>query len=115
MSDAAGHQRVPKEYLETLPLPLPLPPFEKQKRIVAVLDGAFEGLDGARMRREFNTLASHASTVLAEDPYSRHHQLTNFGVKLVNVSGAYLFNGPTAHQAASGLDYNVTSSWSYSS
>lgn len=35
-------------------LPLPLPPLEEQRRIVAILDEAFEGLDRARANAEAN-------------------------------------------------------------
>lgn len=35
-------------------LPIPLPPLEEQKRIVAILDEAFEGLDRARAHAEAN-------------------------------------------------------------
>jgi type I restriction enzyme S subunit len=52
MSGAVGHKRVPKEYLEMLPIPLP--PLDEQKRIVAVLDAAFEGLTRARTHVETN-------------------------------------------------------------
>jgi type I restriction enzyme S subunit len=36
------------------PIGIPLPPLEEQKRIVAVLDGAFEGLDRARTHIQTN-------------------------------------------------------------
>ena len=52
MSGAVGHKRVPKEYLETLPIPLP--PLEEQKQIVAVLDAALNGLTRARTHVETN-------------------------------------------------------------
>ena len=52
MSGAVGHKRVPKEYFEDLPIPLP--PLEEQKRIVAVLDQAFAALDRARAHVEAN-------------------------------------------------------------
>lgn len=52
MSGAVGHKRVPKNYLEDLPIPLP--PLDEQKRIVAVLDAAFEGLTRARTHVETN-------------------------------------------------------------
>lgn len=35
-------------------LPIPLPPLDEQKRIVAILDEAFEGLDRARANAEAN-------------------------------------------------------------
>ena len=52
MTGAVGHKRVPREFLEALPTPLP--PLEEQRRIVAVLDEAFEGLDRARAHAEAN-------------------------------------------------------------
>lgn len=52
MSGAVGHKRVPNEYFETLPIPLP--PLDEQKRIVAVLDQAFAALDRARAHAEAN-------------------------------------------------------------
>lgn len=42
MSGAVGHKRVPKEFIENYPIPLPLLP--EQKRIVAILDEAFAGI-----------------------------------------------------------------------
>ncbi|MEO5830132.1 MAG: restriction endonuclease subunit S [Rhodanobacter sp.] len=52
MSGAVGHKRVPKEYFEDQPIPLP--PLEEQKRIVAVLDQAFAAIDRARAHAEAN-------------------------------------------------------------
>ncbi|MAY33740.1 MAG: restriction endonuclease subunit S [Rhodovulum sp.] len=52
MTGAVGHKRVPKELIETLEIPLP--PVEEQRRIVAVLDKAFEGLARARTNAETN-------------------------------------------------------------
>lgn len=52
MSGAVGHKRVPKEYFEDLPIPLPT--LDEQKRIVAVLDQAFAALDRARAHAEAN-------------------------------------------------------------
>ena len=52
MTGAVGHKRVPREFLEALPFPRP--PLEEQRRIVAVLDEAFEGLDRARVHAEGN-------------------------------------------------------------
>ena len=56
MTGAVGHKRVPREFLEALPTPLP--PLEEQRRIVAVLDEAFEGLDRARAHAEANLAAT---------------------------------------------------------
>jgi type I restriction enzyme, S subunit len=52
MTGAVGHKRVPKELIESLPIPLP--PLEEQQRIVAILDEAFEGLARARTHAEAN-------------------------------------------------------------
>ena len=57
MSGAVGHKRVPKEYFEDQPIPLP--PLQEQKRIVAVLDQAFAALDRARAHAEANLAAAH--------------------------------------------------------
>ena len=54
MTGAVGHKRVPREFLEAHPIPLP--PLEEQRRIVAVLDEAFEGLDHACAHAEANLL-----------------------------------------------------------
>ena len=42
MTGAVGHKRVPKEFVENFPLPLP--PLPEQKCIVAILDEAFAGI-----------------------------------------------------------------------
>lgn len=42
MSGSVGHKRVTKDYIETAIIPLP--PFQEQQRIVAVLDEAFAGI-----------------------------------------------------------------------
>ncbi len=52
MTGAVGHRRVPPEFVQAQPIPLP--PLDKQKRIVAVLDEAFEGLSRARANAEAN-------------------------------------------------------------
>ena len=52
MTGAVGHKRVPEEYIRQLPIPLP--PLDEQKRIVEVLDAAFEGLSRARAHTETN-------------------------------------------------------------
>lgn len=52
MTGAVGHKRVPPEFVQSQPIPLP--PLDEQKRIVAVLDEAFEGLSRARANAEAN-------------------------------------------------------------
>ena len=55
MTGAVGHKRVPKEFIESYPLPLP--PLPEQKRIVAILDEAFAGIEKAIANTE-KTLAN---------------------------------------------------------
>jgi len=45
MTGAVGHKRVPKEFIETHVVPLA--PVQEQRRIVAILDDAFAGIDAA--------------------------------------------------------------------
>lgn len=52
MTGAVGHKRVPKEFIEELPIPLP--PLGEQKRIVAILDEAFAGIDQVVANTEKN-------------------------------------------------------------
>ncbi|MHA7855339.1 restriction endonuclease subunit S [Marinobacter shengliensis] len=52
MSGAVGHKRVPKEFIQNHLIPLP--PLPEQKRIVAILDEAFEGIDTAIANTEKN-------------------------------------------------------------
>jgi len=52
MTGAVGHKRVPKEYIENYPVPLP--PLPEQKRIVAILDKAFAGIAQAVAHAEKN-------------------------------------------------------------
>ncbi len=46
MGGAVGQQRVPKEYVERLQIPVP--PIPEQRRIVTILDDAFEGIAAAK-------------------------------------------------------------------
>jgi len=46
MSGAVGHKRVPQEFIERYPIPVP--PLTEQKRIIAILDRAFEAIDTAK-------------------------------------------------------------------
>ena len=52
MTGAVGHKRVPKEFIENQKIPLP--PLPEQKRIVAILDEAFAGIDQAVANAEKN-------------------------------------------------------------
>jgi len=52
MSGAVGHKRVPKEFIEQLPVPVPV--LDEQKRIVAILDEAFAGIETAIANTEKN-------------------------------------------------------------
>lgn len=49
---AVGQRRLPKEFVENYPIPVPSLP--EQQRVVAILDGAFEGLSAARANAEKN-------------------------------------------------------------
>ncbi len=70
MSGAVGHKRVSKEFIETHSIPLP--PLPEQKRIVAILDEAFEGI-GTAVANAVKNLAnarelfeSYLNSVLAQ-------------------------------------------------
>ena len=52
MGGAVGHQRIPKEFYEDYEIPIP--PLPEQKRIVAILDEAFEAIDKAKANIERN-------------------------------------------------------------
>ncbi len=52
MTGAVGHKRVTKEFVESYPIPLP--PLADQRRIVAILDEAFEGIATAKTNAEKN-------------------------------------------------------------
>ena len=52
MTGAVGHKRVTKEFVESYPIPLP--PVTVQRRIVAILDEAFEGVATAKANAEKN-------------------------------------------------------------
>ena len=52
MAGAVGHKRVPPEYVENCDIPVP--PLPEQRRIVALLDEAFDGIAKARANAEKN-------------------------------------------------------------
>jgi len=52
MTGAVGHKRVTKEFVESYPIPLP--PLGEQRRIVTILDEAFEGIATAKANAERN-------------------------------------------------------------
>ncbi|MDR3502213.1 MAG: restriction endonuclease subunit S [Legionella sp.] len=52
MSGAVGHKRISKEFIETYQIPVP--PLPEQKRIVGILDKAFEGISTAKANAEKN-------------------------------------------------------------
>ncbi len=52
MGGAVGQQRVPKEFVETYPIPIP--PLPEQRRIVGILDEAFDGIATAKANAEKN-------------------------------------------------------------
>lgn len=52
MTGAVGHKRVTKEFVESYPILLP--PLPEQRRIVAILDEAFEGIATAKANAEKN-------------------------------------------------------------
>lgn len=52
MGGAVGQQRVPKEFVESYPIPVP--PLPEQRRIVGILDEAFDGIATAKANAEKN-------------------------------------------------------------
>jgi type I restriction enzyme, S subunit len=52
MQGAVGHKRVAKEFIESYPIPVS--PLSEQKRIVGILDEAFEGIATAKANAEKN-------------------------------------------------------------
>ncbi|MDA1014010.1 MAG: restriction endonuclease subunit S [Planctomycetota bacterium] len=68
MGGAVGHQRVPKEFIESYPIPYP--PVPEQRRIVGILDEAFDGIATAKANAEKNLqnaralFESHLNAVL---------------------------------------------------
>lgn len=50
MTGAVGHKRVAKDFIEAYPIPVP--PLTEQRRIVALIDEAFDGIATARAKAE---------------------------------------------------------------
>lgn len=71
MTGAVGHKRVPPEFVQSQELPLP--PLDEQKRIVAVLDEAFEGLSRARANAEANLADTMELNAVAADAVLYEH------------------------------------------
>lgn len=96
MTGAVGHRRVPKEFIEEHLIPTP--PLPEQKRIVAILDEAFEGIDAAIANTQANLAAacelfeSYLNKVFAglEQTYE-----TLALSKILDISHGYAFKGPT--------------------
>ena len=61
MAGAVGHKRVPKDFTENYKINYP--PLQEQKRIVKILDEAFESIDEAKLNAEKN-LQKQQRTVL---------------------------------------------------
>jgi len=70
MTGAVGHKRVPKEFIEAYPIPVP--PLQEQGRIVGILDQAFDGIATAKANAEKNLrnaraiFASHLETTFTQ-------------------------------------------------
>ena len=70
MTGAVGHKRVTKEFVERYRIPVP--PLPEQRRIVTILDEAFEGIATAKANAERNLVSarevfnSHLQSVFTE-------------------------------------------------
>ncbi|WP_242947822.1 restriction endonuclease subunit S [Acidithiobacillus albertensis] len=70
MAGAVGHKRITKDFIEDYPIPIP--PFPEQRRLVAILDEAFEGIATAKVNAEKNLqnarelFESHMNTVFSQ-------------------------------------------------
>ena len=70
MAGAVGHKRTTKDFVEDYPVPLP--PLPEQRRIVAILDEAFEGIATAKANAEKNlqnareVFESHLNAVFSQ-------------------------------------------------
>jgi type I restriction enzyme S subunit len=70
MGGAVGQQRVPKEFIESYPIPLP--PFPEQRRVVGILDESLEGIATAKANARKNLqnaralFESHLQSVFAQ-------------------------------------------------
>lgn len=70
MTGAVGHKRVAKEFIESYPIPVP--PLTEQRRVVAILDDAFDSIATAKANTEKNLqnaralFESHLQSVFTE-------------------------------------------------
>lgn len=70
MAGAVGHKRITKDFIEDYPIPIP--PLPEQRRIVAILDEAFEGIATAKANAEKNlqnareVFESHLNAVFSQ-------------------------------------------------
>lgn len=75
MGGAVGHRRVALDFIDAYPIPVP--PLPEQKRVVAILDEAFAGIDAAITNTERNIenagemAASSLSLILAHEANAR--------------------------------------------
>lgn len=69
MGGAVGQQRVPKDFIEKYPIPLP--PIQEQRSIVAILDKAFAAIATAKANTEKNLLNARAPFQLQLDTLLR--------------------------------------------
>jgi type I restriction enzyme S subunit len=80
MSGAVGHKRVSKEFIESYPIPVP--PLPEQRRIIGILDEAFEGIAAAKASAEKNLRNARA---LFESHLQSDHAEKAFLGDLVNI------------------------------
>jgi type I restriction enzyme S subunit len=106
MGGAVGQQRVPKEFIEGYRIPVPS--LCEQKRIVCILDQAFEGISIAKANAEKNRQNSHAIFESHLQSVFNQHGEGSAGKRLVDVAQEFgrgksrhrprndskLYNGP---------------------
>jgi restriction endonuclease S subunit len=73
MVGAVGHKRVPKEFIENYPIPVP--PLPEQQRVVGILDEAFEGIATAKGNAESNLQSARSLFESHRDSiFTRRHE-----------------------------------------